>query len=412
MLTRTGWAVAAITVAGVVAGRLLGSLELFVLGATAGAVLVVAAAMAVAGRSAVRVHRHVRPSRVHAGNDAQVELSVTATGRRRCPAVAVTDRVAGTQRAQVMVGPLRPGGRAHGTYRLTTTHRGVLELGPLRVTTSDPFGLVAVTVADAATDTVVVLPAVNQVPAPPHRQADDPLAGARRRRRWAGGDEFHALRPYATGDDLRSVHWPASARHDELVVRQHDQRWQGRTTVVLDTRAAVHSRASFEGCVSAAASILAAGARRGDLLALRTDGDTDRGIGHDIGTDPAGRSGRSLDRLGASHAHAEHLLEHLATLGPSLDTDHLRCPPAMGGTVVVVTTTAGWERRATDDPGLAGAVVVAFHPSFANPVVPEPDGAAAVAGGTGVLTVTRSHRFTDVWSAWADAGTPATGVAR
>lgn len=404
MLTRTGWAVAAITVAGVVAGRLLGSLELFVLGATAGAVLVVAAVMAVAARSGVRVHRQVHPARVHAGNDAQVELSVTATGRRRSPAVLVTDRVAGSHHAQVMVGPLTPGDRAHGTYRLTTTRRGVVELGPMRVTTSDPFGLVAIRVADAATDTVVVLPAVEQIPAVPHVRDDDPLAGARQPLRWAGGDEFHALRPYVTGDDLRSVHWPASARHDELVVRQHDQRWQGRTTVVLDTRAAVHSPASFEGCVSAAASILAAGARRGDLLALRTGGDPPQ-----IAAD---RSQRSLDRLGASHAHADHLLERLATIAPGAHTDGLRCVPRAGGSVVVVTTTAGWEQRAGGDDGLWGAVVVAFHPSWANPVVSEPDGTTTGPGDTQVLTVTRTHRFADVWSGWASSPAGAARVAR
>ena len=50
------------------------------------------------------------------------------------------------------------------------------------------------------------------------------------------GDDFYALREYVVGDDLRRVHWPSTARHDELMVRQDEMPWQDRTTVVLDVR--------------------------------------------------------------------------------------------------------------------------------------------------------------------------------
>jgi len=45
------------------------------------------------------------------------------------------------------------------------------------------------------------------------------------------GDDFYALRPYVVGDDMRKVHWPSTARRDELMVRQDELPWQGRVTI-------------------------------------------------------------------------------------------------------------------------------------------------------------------------------------
>ena len=45
-----------------------------------------------------------------------------------------------------------------------------------------------------------------------------PVPAARRDSR--GGGEDYELRPYREGDDFRSIHWKATARRDELVVRE------------------------------------------------------------------------------------------------------------------------------------------------------------------------------------------------
>ena len=51
------------------------------------------------------------------------------------------------------------------------------------------------------------------------------------------GDEFAALREYEIGDDLRKVHWPATARTGELFIRQDTSYREPHVVVVLDTRA-------------------------------------------------------------------------------------------------------------------------------------------------------------------------------
>src|SRR5438046_425881 len=75
----------------------------------------------------------------------------------------------------------------------------------------------------------------------PQTQGPDPLAGAEHPPALGvAGEDFYALRAYEMGDDLRRVHWPSTARVDELMIRQNEMPWQGRATVLLDTRAQAH----------------------------------------------------------------------------------------------------------------------------------------------------------------------------
>ena len=86
-----------------------------------------------------------------------------------------------------------------------------------------------------------------------------------------GPGEFHSLREYVPGDEPRTIHWRASARSDELKVRQHTAEGLRRCTVVLDQQvpgdvddrtAEVHADA-FERAVVAAASLVHSADRAG-----------------------------------------------------------------------------------------------------------------------------------------------------
>jgi hypothetical protein len=52
-----------------------------------------------------------------------------------------------------------------------------------------------------------------------------------------GNDDDLMTREYRTGDALRRVHWRASARHGQLMVRQEEQRSYPEARLILDTRA-------------------------------------------------------------------------------------------------------------------------------------------------------------------------------
>jgi hypothetical protein len=180
-----------------------------------------------------------------------------------------------------------------------------------------------------------VYPRVDQIDPLPYTTGHDPLAGARQPNSLGRtGEDFYALRPYVVGDDLRRIHWPTSARHDELLVRQNELPWQGRTTVLLDVRKAAHSGDSLEVAVSAAASIVSATARRHDLVRLVTTAGTDSDFAP--GSD-----------------HIEAIMEHLAIV-PAAPTGSLRRSVEMlgrhstgGALVVIVAEVPGDDLRAT-----------------------------------------------------------------
>jgi uncharacterized protein (DUF58 family) len=403
MLTRAGWTVAVLAAVAIVSGRLLGSVELFIVGGVAAMLVVAAGANVVITRIHLHADRTVQPARLHAGDAAIVELSVTNTGHRRSATAMVIDTVDHTRLARVRIAPLAPGRSTTGRYQLLTDHRGRLNLGPLRVHYSDPLGLTRIDLDVGTTDQMVIFPAVDRLPAPPPDARGERDTGNPQHQRWIGGDEFHALRGYATGDDLRHVHWPTSARVDELMVRQSEAHRQTRTTVVLDTRSTVHSAGSFEPCVSAAASVLMAAARRGDLLNLATTT-----AGADGNDTPAANN----TSPGNDHADLTHLLNRLADIDTSppvgrLDGVSSHHDPAVtvdtSGVVVVVTTSTG----VTDVRGLLETSSAARHATGVLVVFADPAHQQIQVPGTWpVVMVTTDNDMATAWTAWATTRRP------
>jgi len=294
VLTRSGWGMIGLTIGMLGAGRILGVFELYILGGAAAGLVLVAALYVGLVRLRLRVSRQVRPFRIHAGSPARVDLELQNRGRRT-PVLRIRDAVTGTAGADLTTGPLRRDEVASAAYRIPTERRGILGIGPLTVEVTDPFRLASVQVRGAERTELTVLPRVVSIVPPPYTVGRDPHGAADSPNSLGRvGDDFYALRYYTVGDDLRRVHWPSTARVGELMVRQHELPWQGRTTVLLDTRLGDATDDEFETAVSVAASVIESCARRHDLLrVVATDG---------------GDSG-----FAAGHAHADAVMEYLAT---------------------------------------------------------------------------------------------------
>ncbi len=363
MLTRRGWALTVGGLALALAGRMLGLLELYVLAAGCWALMGGALIFLALRPADVEARRTLTPARVQAGDESLVELAVTNQGGRPTPVLELRDPVdGGPRRARLLLAPLAPGDRERAQYRIPTDRRGVLAVGPLEVRRFDPLALATRARIAAGPSELLVYPHVEDVLPLPHAPGDDRRGGFRRATSiGTSGEDFYALRPWVVGDDLRQVHWPSTARRDELMVRQHDVPWQGRATVVLDVRARYHDDDSLEQAVSAAASIVAASAQGGSLVRLLTTDGGDTGFGTGTGhlegllerlaRVEAGR-GELPDLPGTSGAMALIVtadvppadLSHLARLGglPGSLTvvvvarDHRHAPAAaMGRTVLV-----------------------------------------------------------------------------
>ncbi|WP_232303724.1 DUF58 domain-containing protein [Pseudofrankia sp. DC12] len=142
---------------------------------------------------------------------------------------------------------------------LDTQRRGMIGFGPVLVRRSDPFGLVSSASWLAAADVLRVRPRAVPLGAAPAAPARDP--DGRTADGAAGGVIFHGLREYVSGEDLRFVHWPSSARTGVLMVREHVEPSEPASTVVLDTRPVAYppgevGAETFEEAVDVAASVL------------------------------------------------------------------------------------------------------------------------------------------------------------
>ncbi|SCL36623.1 Uncharacterized conserved protein, DUF58 family, contains vWF domain [Micromonospora rhizosphaerae] len=237
--------------------------ELTVLGAAA-AVAVGYALATAAWRPRLEVERTADPDRVARGEPASMALTVRNTGRLRAASLVAEDRC-GDALVPVPLLRLRPGRDTTVRYDVPTRRRGVVPVGPLRLTRRDPLGLVALARPYGGTVPVWVHPRIHLLTAVPTgagRSLDGRVDTVPH-----GSITFDSLREYVVGDELRRVHWRTSARVGELMVRENVDTSLPRIVVVLDNRATAHpervdgAAESFESGCEAAASVVAAAVR-------------------------------------------------------------------------------------------------------------------------------------------------------
>lgn len=290
-------------------------------GIALGAVLI---AMATTGfRPKVEVVRTVQPDRVERGKPALASLVVRNTGPRRHGGFAAGDGI-GSATHRLRVRPLAPGAEATYHYELPTSMRGRLQVGPLVLNRPDLFDLARGDRTVGGTAHLWVHPRRHAVrPAQarhPRHHHEGPITDPPLR----GSTDLLAVREYAIGDEVRYLHWKATARTGRLMVREYADPAQPRFTAVLDTRRAAMSPVVFEEAVEVAASLFYASAAAGQHCRLVTS------TGADTPTD----SGLGAARL---------LLDELALVTQDAAEDVPLLPSSMaaaqrpGGVVVVIT---------------------------------------------------------------------------
>lgn len=319
MPTRAGWGVLVGGVLLLLAGRVAGGLEFIVPGTAAIVAVVGAVAVRRLRPSRIAITKHLAPPRVPAGEPARVDLEIFNRSTVRSPLLRLHDAVTGTRGVHLSIASIPGQGSSRGAYRLPTTRRGVVALGPTLIDDVDPLGLARRTHRLHSTVRLIVHPLVEAIPIRRVPSGDDPLLGEELRQSLGLSDEeFDGLRPYAPGDDLRRIHWPSSARQGEMQVRQFRPPRHGRLTVVIDTRPPGDEAAALDITTSIAASVAASVLAAGDATRIET-------------TD-----GRSTPMV-HGNAQLDHVLEFLALLEQGSPRIHPAVPTSPG-TVVAVTT--------------------------------------------------------------------------
>ncbi len=304
-LTVRGVVVLGSGVALVAVGLSLGLPPLVRAGLLALTLPLLAAAVLGLARPRARVERTLEPPVVPVGDASRVRLRVHVaaslplrtlraedsrspglTGRSRFVLATSTARSAGHDRdrdrdrdrdASITV-----------TYRVQALRRGEHTVGPLTITAADRLDLVrgvrvpvrAPGSADGsrAPENAVLLALPRTVALPPRRRATGATGsrGSTATSTRTGEERAAAVREYVTGDDVRRIHWRASARADRLMVAQEEEPLASRAVLVLDTGGR-WSPASFERAVTVAASVLVALGDDGREVELHAGDQVQRG---------------------------------------------------------------------------------------------------------------------------------------
>jgi uncharacterized protein (DUF58 family) len=279
VLTRQGIGALAAGAASLIIARVFAVLELFIIGAAFFVAPLLALLFVVVRRPRVEAVRWIHPSILVAGDTGRVDLHIQHLGRARSTAFELSETVrrsgAPEHEARLPVGSLAARARSSTGYQLPTSIRGIVELGPLTVETHDPLGMAGTSTVVVGVDEVAVAPRANLLEMPQLGQGmlgNHLLNKARR----LGPGEFHGLREYVDGDELRSIHWKASARSQDLLVKEHTVEGLKRCTVVLDSLVGSYvDDASFERSITAAASLVHSADRAGLTTRFVTGGGVD-----------------------------------------------------------------------------------------------------------------------------------------
>ncbi|KJK43446.1 hypothetical protein UK23_33295 [Lentzea aerocolonigenes] len=271
-LTVRGTAVLVVSAALLTAG-LWGRYPLFLLLGVAGLAAVVMAVVVTARGVRVSVTRDVYPDRVERGARALGKLKVRNTSLRWQRGFTALDEAGRFERV-VRVHGLAPGAEKPYDYTLPTPVRGRMPVGPLKLRRMDPFGLArnSLTTGDVVTLWVHPrsFPALARTGGFPRHHHEGTS-----NERLRGSLDLRELREYQPGDEVRDIHWKATARTGQLMVKESIDPDQPRLTVLLDTRTSALSAAAFEESVDVAASLLRAAALAGHHSRLLTSCGTD-----------------------------------------------------------------------------------------------------------------------------------------
>lgn len=236
----------------------LGEIELLAAGAVLVTVSLLAVAVAWTSRPAVGIVRRLSPPAVQEGDHVTVDTIVTNRSGRKIRNATLVDDVEKLGIAEFQIGSLPAGEQAQAAYQIICRPRGVYEVGPAAVEVTDPFRIAAIRAGDDRVDRLVVYPSAEKLIGFPTTRGRDPSMHASRPEfSHRGGEDFYTLRDYRQGDDLRFVHWPSSAKRDELMIKQLETPWQSRALVLLDLRReAYENEECFEKAVRGAAAIV------------------------------------------------------------------------------------------------------------------------------------------------------------
>lgn len=182
-----------------------------------------------------------------------------------------------TDEAHFLIPILWPGQTVSLEYRARSTKRGRLKVGPLRIGATDPIGVFFRNAALSNISSAIVYPRPLEIPS--HDLGGSVSFGgglAERMTRAGEGMDYHGVRDYKPGDELRRIHWKATARLQRLSVIEFQQSYAADIAIALDLRKGTDigtgRNTTLEYAVKIAATIARRALSNGTIVALAMHG--------------------------------------------------------------------------------------------------------------------------------------------
>lgn len=231
---------------------------------------------------------------------------------------------------------LGPAGHKVWELRSLCSRRGKFKLGPVWVTSGDPFGIFRVSRKLIDGSSVIVYP--RTLPLPRFGRVPGELPGGSLQgvRVPFSTPNVSSVRDYQPGDAFNRIHWASTARTRKLMVREFELDPTADVWVVLDLCADVHAGSGLESTleygITAAASIVRHLLESGRAVGLVSQ----------TASLPVDRGPRQIERLLEVLALV-HATSHLK-LEAMLAAETSRF--ARSSTLIVITpaATEGWAR--------------------------------------------------------------------
>ena len=146
-------------------------------------------------------------------------------------------------------------------YETPTLRRGLYTIGPVTITAADPFGFFRTSRTFGEPVEVLVYPNAPELPGLYLPPASLPGDGRFRRRTHNVTPNVAGIRAYEPGDSFSRVHWPATARTGNLMVKLFELDPASDVWILLDLQRDVHVGEGDDGTEETAVMVAASIAR-------------------------------------------------------------------------------------------------------------------------------------------------------
>jgi uncharacterized protein (DUF58 family) len=143
----------------------------------------------------------------------------------------------GEQEKSLFVLDLGGGEDKKFVYTTLCYKRGLWKAGPLTIVSQDALGFFKIKKTLNIFSDILIYPNLFRIFAfPPLARGSVSWMGVETARISGDSHEFFGIREYQRGDAMSRIHWPSTARHNRLIVRQFERNAVQEVTIVIDLK--------------------------------------------------------------------------------------------------------------------------------------------------------------------------------